>query len=133
MDIVAIPVGVTYPRGKESDIAELSLGPSGLRVVVESYATTFERVWLEYHFAAPRGFRFLDEGDLIRYWKSQVFSTGHHLFEITAGGWRDQELQLPGMLSVTEGVGSFREWFVATTNGSINVLSVMPPQFREFR
>ncbi|MDT4291013.1 hypothetical protein RO575_15710 [Methylomonas sp. MO1] len=105
---------------------------SGLRVVVgTNHSGNNESLWVEYHFDAPRGFRFLDEGDLIRYWESGVFTHGYHLFEITTGGWLEQETQLPGMLSVTSAVGTFREWFICTTNGCINVLSVKEPLIRE--
>jgi hypothetical protein len=44
-----------------------------------------------------------------------------------------QETQLPGMLSVSSGIGTFREWFVCTTNACANVLSAEPPLVREFR
>ena len=58
------------------------------------------------------------------------FVTHHHLFEITAGGWREQETQLSGMLSVTDGIGT-REWFVCTTNMCANVLFANPPDVSE--
>jgi hypothetical protein len=81
---------------------------------------------IQFTFDGPRGFRLLDEGDLIRYWESRKFEPGYHLFELTAGGWREQETTLPGMLSVSDAIGA-REWFVATTNQCMNVLAADPP------
>jgi hypothetical protein len=133
MRLEAKPIGTMYTTRNESDIAELSLGCSGLRVVVETNPNgSEERLLVEYHFEAPRGFRFLDEGDLIRYWESKIFAHGYHLFEVLSGGWSEQEKQVPGMLSVTAAVDTFREWFICTTNGCVNVLSVNQPLVREF-
>jgi len=132
--IAADPVGRQYATKGESDICELSLGASGLRAVVETRShESDERIWVEYHFKIPRGFRFLDEGDLIPYWDSGVFTHGYHLFEITSGGWFSHELQIPGMVSVSEAIGNWREWFVCTSNGCLNVLTIEPPLVREFR
>lgn len=134
MRLAAEPVGSLYKTRVESDISELSLGITGLRVVVDTTAPgSNESVLVEYHFEVPRGFRFLDEGDLLRYWASNVFTHGYHLFEVKSGGWLEQEEQLPGMLSVTLAVGTFREWFICTTGRCVNVLSVNPPLIREFK
>ena len=130
--IMAEPVGAKYSTKSESDISEISFGATGLRVVVETKQGLFEPIRIEYHFV-PRGFRFLDEGDLIRYWESNALMHGYHLFKIASGGWLDQELQVPGMLSVTQAVGTFQEWFICTTNGCLNVLSVNEPLIREFK
>lgn len=40
------------------------------------------------NFKSYDGFRYLDEGDLMRYWESDVFSPPCHVFEIESGGWR---------------------------------------------
>lgn len=133
MRIDATPLGTLYTTRNESDICELALGPPGLRVVVDTNPNGSEtQLFVEYHFDAPRGFRFLDEGDLIRYWESKVFTRGYHLFEISRGGWLEQEAQLSGMLNVTGAVGTYKEWFICTTNGCINILSASPPLVREF-
>jgi hypothetical protein len=133
MQLTARPVGSLKTTRRESDIAELSLGLTGLRVVVHvNHRDSDEQLQVEYYFDVPRGFRFLDEGDLLRYWDTGVFSGDHQLFEILSGGWIDQECKFPGMLSVTSAVGTFREWFICTSNGCINVLSVNEPLIREF-
>jgi hypothetical protein len=96
MHLTAEPVGTLYTTRNESDICELSLAMTGLRVVVETNPNGSEEcLWVEYQFKFPRGFRFLDEGDLIRYWESNVFTRGYHLFEVSSGGWLEQETQLP--------------------------------------
>jgi len=133
MQISVKPVGRPYTGRDESDIVEASLGRSGLRVLVEAFPRdTDARLGIEFHFEVARGFRYLDEGDLLAYWQSKAFASGHHLFEIKAGGWLDQERQRTGMLSTTDAVGSFREWFICTSNGCMNVLSVNEPLIREF-
>jgi hypothetical protein len=130
MQISAQPIATSYASQGESDITEVLLGRSGLRVLVESGKD--ERRSFEFHFEVPRGFRYLDEGDLLAYWQSKAFAGGHHLFEIVSGGWLDQERQHPGMLSTTDAVGTLREWFICTSNGCMNVLSVSEPLIREF-
>ena len=133
MNIAVEQVGAVYTTQRESGISELSLAGPGLRVVVlTSPNASVERLWIEYHFDSPRGFRFLDEGDLLRYWGSHVFAGGYHLFKIVSGGWKEQELQLPGMLTVTDAIGTCQEWFICTSNQCLNVLSVNPPLVREF-
>ncbi len=128
----AEPQGALYSTRGESDICELSLDLTGLRVVVAtSPHESLERLFVEYHFSQYRGFRFLDEGDLARYWESDTFRRGFHLFKIFSGGWLDQERILPGMLSTTAALGTCPEYFVCTTNGCLNVLS-SAPLIREF-
>jgi hypothetical protein len=126
------PVGECYTTRNESDIAELMLGIAGLRVIVSTTGPEGNNpVLLEFTFSAVRGFRYLGEGDLIRYWESRAFPHGFHLYKIHAGGWRDQELATHGMLSVAGSDENVIEWFVGTTNGCLNVLSPFPPQIRE--
>ncbi|HEY0502982.1 MAG TPA: hypothetical protein VGD42_05740 [Lysobacter sp.] len=131
--LVAVPFGCGYSFKRESDIVELSYSASGLRVVIVTNRTDTEGTcFVEYLFKRPRGFRVLDEGDLIRYWESGAFRADRHLYEVTSGGWKAQEIEIAGMLSVTDDVGGYREWFIATTNRCANVLSVREPEIREW-
>ena len=132
MHLQAQPHGDTYTTGLgSSDVLELSLAPSGLRIVVyTNHPTDLKSRLVEFLFERQRGFRALDEGDLLRYWESGTLTHGHHLYEITAGGWVEQELQVDGMLSVTCSDGPCREWFVATDNLCVNILSSQPPLVR---
>ena len=131
--IIANPVGSEYGLTTEkssSDISELDFSNSGLRIVViTSPRGSLQHLWLEYYFPRVRGFRLLEEIDLMRYWETNQFSSDHHLFEITFGGWLDQESQLPGMIE--HSIGARREWFIRTTNGSANVISGEQPLIRE--
>ena len=141
MRLSATPLGKEYgldpearvPRRRGARLSEFSFAPAGLRLVIAtSPADSFEVVHVEYLFPYVRGFRCLDEGDLIRYWESGVFQSRHHLYEITEGGWMAQELQTAGMMSVSDGMG-YREWFVMTEDDCINVVSDSPPMIREIR
>ncbi len=113
-----------------SDISELTLGVTGLRVVV-SFDRTHddEDRYLEVLFSIPRGFRFLDEGDLLSYWGVVPVQTGHTIFEVKQGGWMEQE-QSYGMLNVTSAIGDFREWLIVSSNGCLSVISKIEPMVR---
>lgn len=132
MNIEAEPIEGSQCELHLTDIAELTLGPSGLRIVVQIVAKGGEEdEYLEVFFTQPRGFRFLDEGDLIRYWKSGVFSANDNLvYEIKSGGWMMQELQTEGMLTTSDAFSRYREWFIATSNGCVNVMSRITPLLR---
>ena len=116
---------------KNSDLCDLSLGFSGLRVAVclgedEQGNDRF----VEIVFTAPRGFRYLDEGDLLPYWRSDAFDTSRYLvFEIRRGGWIEQE-ERSGMVNVTSAVGTYREWFITSSNACLNVISAAEPLVR---
>jgi hypothetical protein len=113
-----------------SDISELTLGVTGLRVVV-SFDRTHddEDRYLEVLFSIPRGFRFLDEGDLLSYWGVIPVQAGHTIFEVKQGGWMEQE-QSYGMLNVTSAIGDFREWLIVSSNGCLSVISKIEPMVR---
>ncbi|MDP1976424.1 hypothetical protein [Undibacterium sp.] len=133
MKITVEPKSKSYSGKVFTGVSELSLGATGLRIVVAATDETNEkRTLIEIHFEEARGFRVLDEGDLIPYWQSKVFEPGYCLFEIKSGGWLEQERQFPGMLAITEAVGDFREWFICTEYNCVNVLAVNPPLIREF-
>lgn len=123
-------IGARYAQRTESDVVELSYGSGQLRVVVATRSVDGRELEVTFEFDGPRGCRVLDEGDLLRYWEANVFPAGYHLFEITSGGWRHQETRIAGMLSVSDAIGS-REWFIATTNTCVNVLSAAAPRVSE--
>jgi hypothetical protein len=125
------PVGPSIPEPKNSDLIDLSLGFSGLRVAVNLGEDVHgSDQFLEIMFTSPRGFRYLDEGDLLPYWRSGAFDTSRFLiFEIKSGGWAKQEEQ-NGMLNVTAAVGTFREWLIVSSNACLNVISAVEPIIR---
>ncbi|HYR27352.1 MAG TPA: hypothetical protein VEU30_02735 [Thermoanaerobaculia bacterium] len=128
MNPTATPIGSRYSE-RETDIGSLTYTDGMLRIEIDTLSSEGLEVCLEIEFTGPRGFRLLDEGDLLPYWEAGVFAGGYHLFEITAGGWRAQETQL-GMLPVSDALDS-NEYFVATTNTCLNVLAASPPRIDE--
>ena len=110
----------------ESDIYSVSDSGEGLTILVDTIDGLGERRDLKVWFKYARGFRYLDEGDLIYYWESGSFNTPHHVYKIKSGGWSNGEALEPGVLSVSVAIEE-QEWFVATTNGCINVLSNAEP------
>ena len=134
MDIEVLPIGNTYrSEGQESDIVELFDTFSGVRVTVSTWIDSINEIYLQIYWRYVQGYRYLDEFDLIAYWKTQKFSSGHHVYEITAGGWLRGEPVLENMLDSARNNPDLREWFICTTNGSMNVLAVSPPEFTELK
>lgn len=114
-----------------SDLCEVTLSLMLLRAVVHlGEDDNHQDRLLEIVFKYPRGFRYLDEGDLLPYWTSTAFDNSKHLVhEIKRGGWAEQEEQ-NGMLNVTAAVGLHREWLIASSNGCLNVISTVEPIIR---
>jgi hypothetical protein len=106
-----------------SDISWVNYDGRKLEVVVAQVATSAGRFkGVKFTFDWVTGFRFLDEGDLTRYWRSEGYLGGHHLFSVEAGGWAEEEFNLKG---VTE---KRREWLVVTGNGCMNVFAHDAPE-----
>ncbi len=77
-------------------------------------------------FDTVRGFRCLDEGDLTEFW-ADGFTGENWLFEITAGGWLDQEEKRDdGLISKALG---YREFFVCGVDDCVSVFASEPPRF----
>ncbi|WP_146168190.1 hypothetical protein [Pseudomonas mangrovi] len=125
MEVEAIGPKHTNER-HESDIYSVSDSKEGLTILIDTKDESGNRRDLRVYFEYARGFRYLDEGDLIHYWESKAFSTPHHVFKILSGGWSNGEAVEPGILSVSKAV-EITEWFVATTNNCINVLTESQP------
>lgn len=123
--------GPPIPDMGPTDLCDLSLGFSGLRLAVLIGRDEQENdLFVEIVFTTIRGFRYLDEGDLLFYWRSGAFDTANYLvFEIKAGGWAEQEVG-NGMLDTTAAVGAYREWFIVSGNACVNVISVGEPLIR---
>ena len=110
----------------ESDISSITDTKDGLTIIIDTIDEHGRQKNLKVHFSYVRGFRYLDEGDLIYYWESEKFRSPFHVYEIISGGWCNGEVIQPGILSVSEAI-KLREWFVTTTNGCVNVISNSPP------
>jgi len=133
MHIETQPLGNEYRfDGKESDIVEVLDSVSGLRIIVSTWIDSINEALLEVYFRRVQGYRYLDEGDLIAYWRTEKFRSPHHVYEITRGGWLTGETIEAGMLDVAKSFET-REWFIATTNGCMTVLASSPPVLSDLK
>lgn len=122
--IEAVPVfELKTDPAYESDVISLSYSDGALIVIVcsaqdESYKITFgEQIW---------SFRYMEEGDLTYYWQSRKFDGNFMLYEVTEGGWLSKEQSPLDILGIAR-TGWLREWFIATRNFSVTVLSNSQP------
>ncbi|MCC2960408.1 hypothetical protein LK540_08180 [Massilia sp. IC2-278] len=125
------PVGPPLLLESHTDLCDLTVGLSGLRIAVLVGRDDMESdQFVEVVFPTFRGFRYLDEGDLLRYWRSGSFDTANYVvFELKSGGWGRQE-ERNGMLNVTGAIGSYREWLVVSGNACVNVIAHIEPLVR---
>jgi hypothetical protein len=106
-----------------SDISWINYDGRKLEVVVAQVATSAGKFkGLKLTFDWVTGFRFLDEGGLLRYWRSDGYLGGHHLFSVEAGGWAEEEFKLEGVIEKRP------EWLVVTGNGCMNVFAHDAPE-----
>lgn len=75
-------------------------------------------------FREVRGFRCLDEGDLTEFWQDELIRN-NYFFEITSGGWFDQEAKREGFMSWYRD----REFFICGVNNCVSVFADKPPKF----
>lgn len=107
-----------------SDISWVSYDGRKLEVMVAQVASSAGKFkGIKFTFDWVTGFRLLDEGDLLRYWRSDGYRGGHHLFSVEAGGWAEEEFKLEGVKDKR------REWLVVTGNGCMNVFAHDAPEF----
>ena len=76
-------------------------------------------------FDTVRGFRCLDEGDLLDFWADK-FIQANWFFEITADGWLDYEDERGGFISKALG---YREFLICGVDDCVSVLAGEPPKF----
>ena len=79
---------------------------------------------LRVSFDTVRGFRCLDESDLLDFWADK-FIQANWFFEITAGGWFDQEAKREGFMHWN----TDREFFICGVDYFVSVLASEPPKF----
>jgi hypothetical protein len=83
MNIEAQPLGNEYRfDGQESDIVEVFDSVSGLRIIVSTWTDSINEALVEVYFRRVQTYRYLDEGDLIAYWKTEKFRSPHHVYQI---------------------------------------------------
>jgi hypothetical protein len=106
-----------------SDISWVNYDGRKLEIVVARHAIAIGRFkGVKFTFAWVAGFRYLDEVDLLRYWRSDGYRGCHHLFSVKAGGWAEEEFKLEGVIEKRH------EWLVVTGNGCMNVFSHDAPE-----
>lgn len=89
MGIIAKAAGPKIsPVRYESDIYDIHFSSDGLSLSIFTLNESNHQADLMINFKSYDGFRYLDEGDLMRYWESDVFSPPCHVFEIESGVWR---------------------------------------------
>ena len=126
MEIEAKAIGGKRAGHGESDILEVSDSSLGLSVIVEAYNKNQPDERFKVYFESHRGFRAIEEGDIQRYEKVDTFRQPYCVYQIIKGGWSNGEVCEPDMLNVVKATGT-REWFIATTNLSLTVLSEVEP------
>ncbi|HCD52150.1 MAG TPA: hypothetical protein DEQ34_06875 [Balneolaceae bacterium] len=113
----------------ESDIFSVSDSKDGLTILIDTVDETGIRRDLKIHFKFTYAYRYLDEGDLAYYWATDAFRDNKHVFRIFSGGWSNGETLENGILTISS-VTEIPEWFIATTNGCLNVLSYNEPEIQ---
>jgi hypothetical protein len=110
--------------GKRPEVVELHLVRDRLTLKCEpenggaAFGVAFDGV---------RGFRCLDEGDLLDFWDHLTIRDGW-FFEILEGGWRDLEAHRPGFLSK---ILEFREYLIISDNLCVSILTKIEPRMVE--
>lgn len=121
-----------YSHRMESDIIDFKwTSEFGLKVTISTWRDIEQQIGIEYLFSDFNGFQFLDEGDLLGYWKMPDFRNGYHLYRIIKGGWKSGQITQNGILDVSSAIIELKEYFIATTNGCLTVLAYEKPLISE--
>jgi hypothetical protein len=110
----------------ENDIESIHDSSDGLTIVIDTFDKNGEEKKLKVFFHLSLAYRYLDETDLAYYWESGSFYSHYHVYKINSGGWSNGEATQKGVMEWSRGCNR-AEWFIATTNGCINVLSEQEP------
>ena len=106
--------------GNDTYIESLSYDLDELKIIV--VAESNKRI--EVLFYQPVGFRCLDEGDLLEFWKNPEI-TNNWLINIKNSGWYEQESKRDGFLSKNTEIN---EYLVTGQNECINILDTNQPK-----
>jgi hypothetical protein len=121
------PVGPKYRWLRGSAVTEVTSTLSGLRVVLAGPAD-IDR-YVEFHFANPRAFQVMDEGDMLAYWQASG-QLDHALYRVAAGGWCER--MADHYLNVTASLTNVHEWLIVSSDLCVSVIAAEPPHMREF-
>ncbi|MEH6783857.1 MAG: hypothetical protein V7688_08255 [Alcanivorax jadensis] len=78
-------------------------------------------------FDGVKGFRVLDEGDLLEFWDERVRADGW-LWNVQEGGWQDLERNREGFLSRPD--EGYKEYLICGVDDCVSILSFGPPLIR---
>jgi len=104
-------------------IAGLSYSTNPHLLVINYHSNGNKDIDYDVIFEQPRGFKCLNEGDMINYWESKQLAD-NWLFEIMSGGWLDQEDHAGGFSSKALG---FREFLIMGVDDCVSVISNKEP------
>ena len=79
-------------------------------------------------FNAPRGFRVLDEGDLLEFWSKETRAKSW-LWSVKKGGWYDLEKFRNGFVSGIN--GEYSEYLIVGENDCVSVITDDEPVISE--
>ena len=100
---------------------DYTINPS--RLIIHYHSNGNEDINYDIVFEQPRGFKCLDEGDMVNYWENKQL-VDNWLFEIISGGWLDQEDNAGGFCSKALG---FREFLITGVDDCVSILSNREP------
>ena len=101
------------------EVIDVAYNLDSLRVTVKDLQTGTEQL---VEFVEVEGFRVLDEGDLLEFWP---ICTTLWLYQITEGGWLEQECLRPGFTA--RDTKNVLEFFIRGENACVNVLAWSAP------
>lgn len=110
-------------QGNDTYIESLFYDLDDLKIIV--VAESKKRIEVIFHH--PIGFRCLDEGDLLEFWKNSEV-TNNWLLQIEDSGWYAQESKRSGFISKNNEVN---EYLVKGQNDCINILDTNKPKIRQ--
>ncbi len=126
MRLVTHPFGPSLEVHPTSDVESLSYSSKGMVVRVACEVSAEGQIrGLDVSFNDATAFRYLNEVDLARYWRSEGFVRGYPVLEVLEGGWSDEEAALQGYEQRR------REWLVVTGNSCVSVLAATHPSLEE--
>ncbi len=105
------------------EIIHLNYDVWTLRVTAE-----FEDIRVYVDFTNVKGFRVLDEGDLLEFWNPESRIKGW-LWEVKSGGWFDLEKIREGFVTgILDGESKPNEYFILGITDCVNVISYNEPK-----
>lgn len=122
MKAVAMDSGLTFSSSNEIACIEFKSG----RLDITTQSTDGNQS-VRVIFSEIAGFRVLDEGDLLEFWPT-CSSAKDWIFQITEGGWFDQECLRSGF--VRGDIKEINEYLISGINECVSVFSWAPPELK---